>query len=410
MIINPIKKITGSIYVLLLCSVSFSFAAPVINIQDIDRLNEAQRQHEHYFQNSHLSSYLLSYMDKESYSAAEQFEKLLDAGVIAKTDEVTDVPGLKIDEIFASAFRSLNISTTEELEFLLNAFTSPIYQRSPNLELLISLYKPVAYGSATQAEMHSNAYLSLKSRTLWFLGNFPGYLALGGKPHIQKFLAAIYANRGYPALYNPPHSHFFSALTSSGNDWGDVFSELGHALLWAFSCNSDSEEFNNEITLLESCKVDKYQDYKDLKGLEHDQSYLLVSTKDSGSPESKTQLTPAPGYFKEFADRSADYSLQSLRHVMHRVVEDKTEGAQFFVLFRGADKYQFFTVGIYQNYLSLAYVVDDHPPTPILSYLIPLKGMDLEQVIDGIHAMLHQSKSTHDMVPDLQGVWMISSQ
>ena len=95
---------------------------------------------------------------------------------------------------------------------------------------------------------------------------------------------------------------------------------------------------------------------------------------------------------------------------MSKIVEDKTEGALFFVLYRGADKYQFFTVGVFQGFLALSYIVNDHAPTPFLGFLTPMKDIDLNLLIEGIHSQLHQSKTHHDMVPDLQGVWMMSAQ
>ena len=407
MTIRYTKIIRTHVYALLLCISPLSFSAPVINIDDESLLDSARLQHDYYFKERSVVSTLVSYTDPESHHAAKQFQRLLDAKAI------TETPELKVDEIFLAAFNELNILTSKQFSFLLTAFTSPIYQASPDQQLLVSLYHAVAYGSAAQITMLRNMNWNLENSVLWFLGNFAGYYALKSKPHYQKFLDSTYANGGFPALYNPPHSYFFSTLMAgSGEDYfEDLGNELGHALLRAFSCNFNGEALRNQMGFLENCKVDKHAGYTDLKDLRHDGSYLLEAEATTGL--SKMRLTPAPGYVKDFTGHNIsqeEYSYKSLHHVITRVVEDKTEGAMFYVLYRGADKYQFFTVGIYKGFLSLSFVVDHHAPTPVLSHLIPLRGMNLDQIVDGIDAVLHQDRTYHNLVPDLQGVWMISSQ
>lgn len=388
------SKTRTLVYVLLFCLAPLSFAAPVVNIDDRDLLHNAQALHEYYFKGHNVARYAYSYTDSASYHTAEQYQKLLDAKA------VIEEPEFKVDETFLSAFKKLKISSSEQLEFLLSAFSSPIYKASPSLQFLMTLYYPVAYGSSAHTEMKSH----MNNRTLWFLGHFIGYYAL--KPHLKTFLKAMYDNSGYPAVYNST-SHFFASLMSSDTEWEDSLGELGFALVWALSCNTNNEELRNELSFLESCKLSKHRHYTELKELEYESPYLLKSLATAGI--SKMRLTPAPGYFKDFSGEEK-YSYKSLHHAMTKIVKDKTEGLQFFLLYRGEDKYQFFIAGVHQGFMSLSYVVHDHEPTPVLSYLIPLNGMNLEQIIGGIHGMLHQSKSDHDMVPDLQGVWMLSSE
>ena len=387
MIINYPQKIRTNVCALLLCLSPFSFA------------------------------------DSASYYTAEQYQKLLDAKV------VIEQPVHKIDAAFLSAFKKLKISSSEQLEFLLTAFTSPIYKASPSQKFLSALYHSISYGSFTQATLHNNLNWDFeRSSILSFLGNYPAYYILtllDKKPELREFLYATHNNGGLPVLYNPPHSQFLSSIVSKYDEdyWENLGDEALHGLLWLLSCNNNGEELHNKISFMQNCKTDKHDGYPELKNLKFDQpEYLEVkanfeepinkktdeSEKDAKAP-SRMQLTPVPGYFKNLSDQE-DYSLKSLQHLMTKIVEDRTEGAQFFVLYRGIDKFQFFTVGIYQGFLSLTYVVNHHAPTPTLNYLIPLKGMDLDLLVSGIHSMLHQDKSDHSMVPDLQGVWMISSQ
>lgn len=403
MTIKSTRTINYFICVFLFCLTPFSFANPVIRIDNKNLLTEAQVNWEFYINQQTTPSYLMSYIDSEGYSTAEQFQKLLSAKVISNTSEY------KIDKNFLSAFKQLKILTTEQLDILITAFKSPIYLASPSSQLLTTLYRSIDYGSKNHETLFNNIVWGYEtSSLLWSLGNFVGYYALKSKPHIQAFLDSTYANGGFPALYNPPHSYFFSELMSGGEDIGD---ELGHAVLAAFSYDCGSEELRNHVGFLENCKVDKHSGYPDLKSLKHDEHYTLEAKATSGV--SKMHLTPVPGYYTNTNDTQLskeEYSRQSLDHVVKKVIQDKTEGAIFYVLYRGLDKYQLFTIGVYQGFLSLTYVIDDHAPTPILNYLIPLKGMNVDQIIHGIHSMLHQGKSSHDMVPDLQGVWMISSQ
>lgn len=407
MIIQYTQKIRRYVYALLFCVSPFSFATPVLNIDDRIMLYEAQLQHDYYYKGHNAAAYIYAFAGSDSFQMAEQYHNLIATKAIEETSKHM------INEDFLYAFKQLNISTSKEINFLLMAFASPIYQASPNLKLLVSLYHSMIYGSSVQTTMQSNHQWNMENSLLSFLGNFVGYYALKGKPHIQVFLKNIYMNNGYPALYNPPHSYFFSSLAAvySEDYWEDAGGELGHVLLRGLSCGFNGEELRNTVGFMESCKVSKHSDYEDLANLKANGTYLLESEDTTGL--SKMQLTPVPGYIKEFTAQEVSpekYSYQSLHHVMSRVVGDKTEGALFFVLYRGTDKYQFFTAGIYQEYLSLSFVVDHHAPTPVLSYLIPLQGINLDQITDAIHAMLHQDMSNRNMVPDLQGVWMISSQ
>ena len=408
MIIKFPKKFKAHIYALFFFLSPFSFAAPVFNIDDQYLLQDAQVKHEYYFNEYNAASYINSFADSSSYLAAEQFHKLLDARAIS------GAPEYKVDEIFLSAFKQLKISTSDHLDFLLTAFTSPVYKASPSLQLLMAVYQSVIYGSATQATIQSNINWEYdRNSILWFLGNHVVYHFLKRKPHYQVFLNNAYANKGFPALYNPPHSYFLWTLMLGGSEhsWKDVGSEFGHAFLWGLSCNFNGEELRNQMGFLENCKVDKHSGYTELKGLKQDESYLLESEATPGP--SRMRLTPVPGYVKKFTDINAspeEYSYKSLQHIVSKVVTDKTEGALFYVLYRGLDKYQFFTIGVYQGFLSISFVVDHHAPTPVLSYQIPLRGMNLDQMVNGIDALLHQDRSPHNMVPDLQGVWMMSSQ
>ena len=404
MTIRHTKTIKKHVCALLFFISPFSFSIPAIDIDSTDLLRSAHIQHEYYFNEHGVGGYLYSFSDSESYQVAKQFQKLLDAKVI------TVAPEYKVDKAFLSAFKQLNITTSEQLDSLLIAFTSPIYQKSPNHQLLVSLYHSVVYGSAAQATMRRNTNWNQINSVLWFLGNFPAYYVL--KPHLQKFLDSTYANSASPALYNQ-YSHFFSTLLSFNNEdyLEDLFEEVGQSILWALSCKENGEELRNTVGFMESCKVSRHAGYNDLKGLQHNSTYQLKSEATSGS--SKVRLTPVPGYSKDF--RSPDqppetYSKKSLHHIMSKVVEDKTEGVLFYVLYRGADKFQFFAVGVYEGNLSLSYVVMHHAPTPVLTHLIPLQGMNLDQIIDGIDALMHQGRNKHDMVPDLQGVWMLSSE
>ena len=405
MIIHYLKKIRTHVCALLLCLSPLSFATPVVNIGNWDMLYDALVQHEYYFREHTAARYAYSVVDSAPYHIAEQYQKLLDARAIVEE------PEYMLDKTFLSAFKELKISSSEQLDFLLTAFTSPIYKSSPGLQLLTSLYHSVVYGSSVQAIMRSNMNWEYeKNLMLWFLANYPFYPVF--KPHLKQFLKSTYANGASPALYNQD-SHVISAALSADNEdyWEDLGKEIGFFLLWTLSCNSNGEELRNEISFMESCKLSKHDAYRDLKGLEHNGSYVLESTATAGP--SKIRLTPAPGYYKDFSTPEAkpeEYSKKSLRHVLSKVVEDKTEGTMFFVVYRGADKYQFFSIGVYQGFLAVSYIVHDHPPTPFLSFLTPMKGIDLDVLIDGIHSQLHQSKSHHDMVPDLQGVWMMSSE
>lgn len=398
------EKIRASVYAILLCLSPPTFAFPVLNIDNRNLLHDAKAQHDYYFKQYSTASYLYSFSDSSSYRTAEQYQKLLDAGVIVEE------PEYKVDEIFVSAFKELKISSSDHFDFLITAFTSPIYKTSPSLQLLISLYRSVFYGSSVQANMQSVSNWDFGSGyTLWFLANFPLYRVF--KPHLKQFLNSTYVNSATPTLYNVD-SHVINAALSSENEdyWEDLGKEIGFFILKQLSCKPAGKELRNEISFMESCKLSKNSVYRDLKDLKHNESYVLDSVTTSGP--SKIRLTPVPGYFIDFSRQHAtpeEYSRKSLHHVMNKVIEDKTEGALFFILYRGADKYQFFTLGVYQGFLTLSYIVDDHPPTPFLSFLIPMDGMKLDALIDGIHYQLHQSKSDHDMVPDLQGVWMMSS-
>lgn len=317
-----------------------------------------------------------------------------------------------VPETFLSAFRKLEISTSQQLDYLLAAYKSPLYaNETPDLKRLVSLYHAVSYGSAVQATMQNNRYLGFhKNLTLWFLANFPFYPVF--KPHLKQFLKSTYANSATPTLYNV-NSHVISAALSYENEdyLEDLGKEIGFSLLWTLSCNSNSEELRNEVSFMESCKLDKHSGYPNLKGLKSYESYSLASTASPGS--SKIHLTPVLDYVKNFSREESnpgDYSKQSLHHLMSKVLKDKTEGAMFFVLYRGAEKYQFFTVGVYRGFLAMSYIADDHAPTPFLNFLVPIKGINLDVLVDGMHEQLHQSKSNRDMVPDLQGVWLMSSQ
>ena len=416
MIMKSIKKIRTHIFALLFCLAPLSFAASGIKVDDINQLIDARAYYEYFFTNHNVAKYALSYLHSADYQKAEQYQKLLETGA------VVEEPVPEVNETFLSAFKQLNISSSEQLEYLNSAFSSPIYKASPNLQQLISVYHSVAYGSKVQSTLQNNLNWDHdRSDILSFLGNYLAYYtlyALGKKPELQEFLYATSKNGGSPVLYNPPHSQFLSSVVANSGDdyWENLGDEALHGYLWLHSCNNNGEELHNKIAFMQNCKTDKHDGYPELRNLVFDKPELLeVKEEKTKNPKvpSKMRLTPTLDYYSDYSDQDLSreaYSLKSLNHLMTRVVEDKTEGALFFVLYRGADKYQFFTVGLYQGFLSLTYVVDHHAPTPTLNYLIPLKGMDLNLLVNGIHSMLHQDKSNHSMVPDLQGVWMISSQ
>ena len=363
------KKTIIFVFIYFICP--FSFPDPVFDINDRYLLQDAQVQHEYYFLWHGPGSYVASYIYPRSYQAAEQFQKLLEAKVLVKsyeaveqsqlarsntskeTDEFKEksqqagIPGYTEDIVFFSVFKTLPILTFEELDILLAAFTSPIYKSSPDAKTLIYLYNSIVYGSRVHATMVTNIDLNMESSVFALWVNFCHYYMLGSKPEMQRFLASTYANGGFLSLYNPPHSHFLAALFSFNNEHylTDIVNEFGYVFLNALSCNYNRKELRNTALFLEACKVNLYYDGASMEGLDGDKDYFLRSATPG---QSEVHLIPVEGYTKDLDTPGIspeERSYKSLHNIMSRVVDDKQEGVLFFVLYRGDEKYQFFTVG-----------------------------------------------------------------
>ena len=394
------------------------FALPVLDLNNKEEIQEAANQYlvlpkkDSDSARSFLSNPLYAYQidDKELFNKAYQFKKLVDNDLITIQDGRPVFPDA-INILFLKAFNQSKPDSAEKLEFLINAYTSELFKSNKTVKHLVLLADSLYYGTKVQMALHAGSNNNLiKNQSLFFLGNWPAYYFFKiKKPHIAKFLLNTWSNGAVPSFYNAPEPEFVETYYNSF-DYYEFLKNLPSAMvrfiLNSFSCDPANEYLQGHIKLLEFCKVNNSFDSMVHTGINFDTSFNLTAEINKD-----TNLIPVNSYKKIIPDKERYEGYNSLYYLLEKIVTDRTEGALFYVLFKGAVKYQFFSIGTYREHLSLTYVVDDNLPTPILNFLMPLKEINIGELADGIYTMLNQDKDNEkNIVPDLQGVWLIKGQ
>ena len=325
-------------------------------------------------------------LTEDQQDLAFQYIALKQAGAIRQAGEI-----IHVDPLLVNAFQITQKEkrTPFRVSVLARAYASDAFQNSPTKtpEALLTMAEALEFGIPVQQNFRDSLLERVTSTT--FL-EAVGYWAAPRMLRNRKPQASYMLDRAYDCNANVLLYNVDTPLT-------------------VFASTAESSQSKNLMSFLQACKVPARTEAEAEKEVENPLQTLLVSNE----PLARGLQKHAAQYGLRLSLDSTGTDYGSTLDGLYKVIDKakKLPGALYFIVFKGPAKYQYGTFGVYGDRLNFSYVVDDHSPTPILNFSVPLTDQNEQILVNGIYSMMNGvPDAASDMMDRIDSVWLVQSQ